>query len=154
MRDFNAGDKNKKRTRIQMPENPGNLSKEALAELERQVKASIKDGYLSCPVAWSIAARMNVPRIAVGAMADKLGTRITDCQLGCFKVEKTPYDNLSGGNIAPGVIQQIQELQENGHLTCAKVNELARNNHLNSLVLANQINAMRLKIRECQLGCF
>jgi hypothetical protein len=154
MRDFNAGDQKKKRTRIQIPENPGHLSEEKLAELESQVKAAIKDGYLSCPVAWGIAAKMNVPRMAVGALADKQGTRITDCQLGCFKVDKTPFDNSTGGRISAGVIQQIKELQENGQLTCARAIELARQNNLDSLVLANQINAMRFKIRDCQLGCF
>jgi hypothetical protein len=154
MRDFNAGDQKKKRARIQIPENPGNLSQELLSELESLVKASIKDGYLSCPVAWGIANKLNVPRIAVGAIADKLGTRVTDCQLGCFKVDKTPFDNASGVNISAAVINTLKELQETGQLTCARAIELARQNHLDSMVLANRINAMKFKIRDCQLGCF
>ena len=154
MRDLNAGDQRKKRARIQLPENPGHLSPENLARLESQVKDNIKDGYLSCPIAWGLAAKLNVPRIAVGALADKFGTRITECQLGCFKVDKTPFDNSPAGNFSAGLIQQLKELGETGQLTCARANELARQNNLDPLVLAGQINVMRLKIRECQLGCF
>jgi hypothetical protein len=154
MRDFNADDKKKKHARIQIPENPGNLSHELLSELESLVNASIKNGYLSCPVAWGIASKLNVPRIAVGALADKLGTRVTDCQLGCFKVDKTPFDYESGADISAAVIKTLTELQETGQLTCARAIELARQNNLDSMVLANRINAMKFKIRDCQLGCF
>ena len=88
MRDFNQADKNKKKTRIQLPKNPGNLSLEKLAILEEKVKASLKSGYLPCAKAFRIAEELGVPKIAVGAMTDKLGVRISNCQTGCFKVEK------------------------------------------------------------------
>jgi molybdate transport system regulatory protein len=154
MREFNPSDKKKKRARIQIPENPGNLSPELLSNLENVVKASIKDGYLSCPVAWGIANKLNISKISVGAVADKLGTRITNCQLGCFKVDKTPFDNSSDSNISVEIINLLKELQETDQLTCDKAIELARRHNLEPMVLANQINAMRFKIRNCQLGCF
>jgi hypothetical protein len=154
VRDFNAGDHKKKLARIQLPENPGHLSGEDLARLESQVKASIKNGYLSCPVAWRIAAELHVPRIAAGALADKLGTRITDCQLGCFKVDKTPFICASGSSLSAEVVQTLKELQETGQLTCAKAHELAGQYKIDSLVLGNQMSALNIKISQCQLGCF
>ncbi|RPI49959.1 MAG: hypothetical protein EHM49_09170, partial [Deltaproteobacteria bacterium] len=79
MRDFGETDKKKKQASIHAKENPGDLSKESLLELERAVKASLKDGYLSCPTAWRIAKESIVPKIAVGNITDKLGIRITNC---------------------------------------------------------------------------
>ena len=90
MRDFNEADRKKKDTRIRIQGNPSNLSKEALSHLEESVKASLLDGYLPCPAAWKIAKEINVPKIAVGEVTDRLGKRITNCQIGCFKIEKTP----------------------------------------------------------------
>jgi hypothetical protein len=154
MRDFNEGDRKKKSARIQIQKNPGNLSEESLSELESVVKASLKDGYLSCPVAWGIARKSNVPKIVVGEITDRLGIRITNCQLGCFKIEKTPYDNSSYSNIDGEICNILKELHETDQLTCAKAFELAQQFNLKPIVIANEVNAIGLKIRGCQLGCF
>ena len=154
MRDFNETDKKKKQARIQIEENPGNLSKESLLEMESAVKASLKDGYLSCPTAWRMAKEANVPKIAVGKITDRLGIRITNCQLGCFSIEKTPYDKSSQKNTDNAVITMINTLKESNQLTCAKVFDLARQYKLKPMVVADEINAMGLKISSCQLGCF
>jgi hypothetical protein len=154
MRDFNEVDREKKSERIHIKGNPGNLSKESLSELESVVKASLKDGYLSCPVAWGIARKSNVPKIVVGEITDRLGIRITNCQLGCFKVEKTPYEKSTHTNIDGEVITMLETLKENDQLTCARVFDLARQFKLKPIVIANEMSARGLKIRGCQLGCF
>lgn len=140
--------------RIQIQENPGDLSKESLSELESVVKASLKDGYLSCPIAWGIAKKFNVPKIVVGEITDRLGIRITNCQLGCFKIEKTPYDKSTHKNIDGEVIAMLETLKENDQLSCAKVFDLAWQYRLKPIVLANEMSARGLKISGCQLGCF
>jgi hypothetical protein len=71
-------------SRRKLGENPAHLSPEVIADLESAVRCALKDGCLSCPAGWKIAKDMAVPRIAVGAVMDKVGVRITDCQLGCF----------------------------------------------------------------------
>jgi len=154
MRDFNEADRRKKMERVHIRENAGNLSKESLSELESVVKASLKDGYLPCPIAWGIAKKSNVPKIVVGDVADSLGIRVTNCQLGCFKIEKTPYDNSSYSNIDGEICNILRELHEAEQLTCAKAFELARQFNLKPMVIASEVNAMGLKIRGCQLGCF
>jgi len=154
MRDFNEGDRKKKGARIQIQKNSDNLSEELLSELESIVKASLKGGYLTCPVAWGIARKSNVPKIIVGEITDRLGIRITNCQLGCFKVEKTPYEKSTHTNIDGEVITMLETLKENDQLTCARVFDLARQFKLKPIVIANEMSARGLKIRGCQLGCF
>ena len=154
MRNFNEDDRKKKKARIRIQENPDNLSKEVLSQLQDKVKASLKDGYLSCPRAWRIAKKSNVPKIVVGEIADSLGIRITNCQLGCFKIGKVPYDKLAHKNIDGEVITILETLKETDQLTCATVFDLARQFKLKPMVIANEVNARGLKIRRCQLGCF
>lgn len=154
MRNFNEADKKKKKTRIQIEENPTDLTKESLALLESRVKASLKDGYLSCPMAWKIATEAAVPKIAVGAIADRLGIRVTDCQIGCFKVDKTIHTSLTPENVEDTVAAILEALSKNNELTCAKVFEIAKQEKLTPMVIADVLNARNWKVRHCQLGCF
>jgi hypothetical protein len=154
MRDFNEADKKKKHKRIQIEENPGNLSPEQLLGLEKNVKASLKGGYLSCPIAWKIADEAKVPRITVGNITDRLGVRVTNCQVGCFKVDKTFPENVTTKTIEDTIIAEMEKLNESRELTCAKVVELAQQNKLVPMDLADIANLRKWKIRQCQLGCF
>ena len=154
MRNFNDTDRKKKKDRIKLSENPVGLSPEELSKLENTVKSSLKDGYLPCPVAWSIAKNAGVPRIAVGEIADRFGIRVTDCQLGCFKVGKTPYDNTTQQAVDDVITARLDSLVVNSELTCAGVFELARQLKSTPMKIADVINARNMKIRNCQLGCF
>lgn len=153
VRDFNDVDKNKKKERIRLPENPGNLAPDKLAELEEKVKASLKGGYLPCAKAFKIAEELNVPKVAVGAMTDKLGLRVSDCRTGCFKVEKTIRDG-AGKKIDEKIMQAVEELKNKDELTCANVYAVAERFGVLPMTVADAANLNGWKIRQCQLGCF
>ena len=154
MREFNQADKKRKKARREIPENPAGLSPEKLAQIEESVKLSLKDGYLACPIAWTLAKKTGVPRIAVGAMVDKLGYRITDCQLGCFKVDKTLYSEPPRESLDPEMVSEIEKLGNDKQLTCEKAFELASKYRQKPMVIGNEASARNMKIRNCQLGCF
>ena len=154
MRNFSEADKKKKQARIQIEENPSNLSKELLSKLESAVQASLKDGYLSCPAAWRIAKEANVPNIAIGKITDRLGIRITNCQIGCFKVDKTIHDKLAHKKINDTIIATLEGFEKNNELTCAKVFEMAKQLKLTPMAIADIANLRNWKVRKCQLGCF
>lgn len=154
MRDFNQADKNKKRKRIQIPENPGNLSGEMLARLEATVKASLQNGYLPCAAAFSIAKKLNVPKIAVGALTDTLGVRVSNCQTGCFKVDKAVHDDPAGKRADEKIVAALESLREKDELTCDNVFALARQEKATPMSVADVANIRGWKIHHCQLGCF
>ena len=52
--------------------------------LEEQLKASLVDDKLPCAIAFKIAKKLEVTPKQVGDMANKLGIKIANCQLGCF----------------------------------------------------------------------
>ncbi|MFC1943046.1 hypothetical protein ACFLWO_00475 [Chloroflexota bacterium] len=154
MRSFGEDDRKKKKTRIQLQENPGELSNEVLSQLEDTVKASLKDGYLPCAVAFKIAKEAQVPKVAVGEMTDRLGIRIMNCQIGCFKVEKTIHDNSAQEDLDDEIVSKLNALKENNELTCANVFDLAQHLKSTPMAIADAANLRDLKIHNCQLGCF
>ena len=154
MRDFNDKDRTRKSSRKQLGANPADLPPETLDRLEAAVNAALKNGYLSCPAGWKLAKNMNVPRIAVGAVMDKLGVRITDCQIGFFKVDKTPYTGHAPQAPSQDVADGLRELDAAHTLTCSAVFELAHRLKTTPLKVSEAASGMGLKIRDCQLGCF
>jgi len=154
MRDFNDADRKKKSGRIRLPENPGNLPAETISRLENAVKGAVKDGYVDCQSGWKLAKDADVSRLDVGAMIDKLGIRVTDCKLGCFKVSKTPYAGSVTEQYGEEVAQRVKALCEKGEITCSNAFALAGELNIKPLSVADAINVLGHKIRQCQLGCF
>lgn len=154
MRDFGEADKKKKQKRIQLEENPCGLSETTLTELREKVSSSLRDGYLPCAVAWTIADNAGVPRIEVGSIADRMGTRITECVLGCFKVDKTPFAGTPPPPLSEDLVESIEELKEADRLTCAEVFGLAGKYKEKPRLIADRISASGWKVHSCQLGCF
>jgi molybdate transport system regulatory protein len=52
--------------------------------LDGEIKASLVNGKLPCAVAFKIAKKLKVAPGQVGDRANKLGVKISSCQLGCF----------------------------------------------------------------------
>lgn len=59
-------------------------AEEVASELERAIHQGLVLGRLPCAVAWAIAARFGIPKLHVANAAEKLGIRISQCQLGAF----------------------------------------------------------------------
>ena len=87
-------------------------------------------------------------------MIDKLGIRITNCQIGCFKVDKTIHGISTRNVLGEGVISSLNALKQKDELTCVNVFELASQLKLTPMAIANMANLRNLKIHNCQLGCF
>lgn len=154
MREFTDADRQKKKRRIQLPENPGNLPAEALSRLEEAVRAKAKEGLVPCPSAWRIAQEQGVSRLDVGVRIDKLGLRVSDCQLGCFQVGKTSRLGTAPEPADPELARRAEALYEQGELTCANVFALAGELEAAPRTVADAANARGYKLRQCQLGCF
>ncbi len=53
-------------------------------QLREALLAQARDGRLPCARARQLAERLNIPYREVGKLADELGIKITQCELGCF----------------------------------------------------------------------
>jgi hypothetical protein len=101
-----------------------------------------------------MASDKNVSRLDIGAMIDKIGIRITDCQLGCFKVSKTAYQGAAPQPVSDEVTRHIETLSKSAEFTCKKLHDIARELHVKPISIAEAVNVKGCKIQQCQLGCF
>jgi hypothetical protein len=53
-------------------------------DTEQAIQEGLVLGKLPCAVAWAISARLGIARLDVANAAEKLGVRLSDCQLGAF----------------------------------------------------------------------
>ncbi|MFC1981683.1 hypothetical protein ACFLVN_05545, partial [Chloroflexota bacterium] len=116
--------------------------------------ASLVGGYLPCPVALKLSERLNVDTKVVGDTVDELGIRITNCQLGCFKVEKAPHDDLDSKVISQEVAERVSNSLVDGGLPCSAAHDLGRELEVNLKEIGDAATKVKIKIIDCQLNCF
>jgi hypothetical protein len=63
---------------------PVTAAKEPTAALKEALMAAQKENRITCEIAWEIAARLKVGKIAVGNACEAMGIKIKQCQLGAF----------------------------------------------------------------------
>jgi hypothetical protein len=97
---------------------------------------------------------MGIPKVAVGAMTDQIGLRVTNCQIGCFKVDKIINDSPGNEPVDDSVLARIKDLENADRLTCSNVFALAAELGLPAMAVARVANARNIKVHQCQLGCF
>jgi hypothetical protein len=148
---FSDDDRKKKSKR--MSEKPPVTTRTLLPDLEETIKTFLFDGYLPCPNAFSIGKKMNLPLNLIGEKADTLGIRIIDCQLGCFKVNKSTHI-FQDETVTQSILEQIERVIASGSLTCTRAFELACRMKVHPIEIAETANKLHIKIGECQLGCF
>jgi len=101
-----------------------------------------------------VATKQGVSRLAVGATIDRLGIRVSDCQLGCFAVSKTDRLGSAPEPADEELARRVEALHAKGELTCANVFALAAERKAKPRSVADAANARGYKLRQCQLGCF
>jgi hypothetical protein len=55
------------------------------SELEKKITEALENGKLPCAMAFKIAKELKVTLKQVREAGDKMGVKISQCQLGCFK---------------------------------------------------------------------
>jgi len=127
---------------------------EEKGRLEEEVIASLVDGYLPCAVALNLSKRLEVEAKEIGDTVDTLGIRISDCQLGCFKIEKALHNDLEGRIFSEEITGRIEKSLLGGHLPCKTAHDISREFKVNIKEVGDTATKMRVKIIKCQLGCF
>lgn len=127
-------------------------------DIEAEIRANLHDDKLLCAVAWRVADRLRVERRAVGEAADRLGVRISRCQLGLFgygekrlgqhKIAKAP------ATVDAPLAEALRAAARDGKVTCAQAFELAARLGCPAMDVSAHAEALGLKITQCQLGCF
>ena len=128
--------------------------KEKHDELEKEVIGSLVGGYLPCPVGLNLSRRLEIDSKKIGDTVDDLGIRVSDCQLGCFKVEKALHEDLESRTFSEEIMGRVKNSLRDRHLPCKTAHDISRELKVSIKEVGDTATKMKVKITDCQLGCF
>ena len=127
-------------------------------EIKEKIKSSLVNGQLPCTVAHVIAYELDVKPLQVGQTANEMEVAISLCQLGCFgygpKAEGKSKILRPTAKEDEKLMERLRSTVVEGSIPCLKLWQIAAEFGLERLAVSNAAEALGLKIRPCQLGCF
>ena len=111
-------------------------------------------GRLPCAVAFDIAKRLAVLPDAIGLAADLMEVRLVKCQLGLFGYRPKKSIVKPAVSVAPELQKAILAGLVNHRLPCKSAWDIAKGLGLHKMKVSAACDAMKIKIRPCQLGAF
>ena len=127
-------------------------------EIKAKIKSSLVNGQLPCTVAHVIAYELDVKPLQVGQTASEMEVAISLCQLGCFgygpKAEGKSKILRPTTKKEEQLMERLRSMAVKGKISCLKLWQIAAEFGLERLAVSNAAEALGLKIRPCQLGCF
>ncbi len=121
-----------------------------------QVRSKAKEGKLSCVDAEGIGAELGTTMAEIGTTLDLLEVRISRCQLGLFGYEQTQKGKIirPEEKFAPELEKVIRGRLSGGGLSCAEAWKIAAEMNVPRLNISSACEALKIRIKPCQLGAF
>lgn len=130
---------------------PGRIPDENIAET---VRSKAKEGELACGDAEQIGAEHGATMAEVGRTLDLLEVRINRCQLGLFGYATEGKTVRPDNTVAPELEKDIRRRISDGRLPCAAAWEIAAEGKIPRMKVSSACEALKIKIKPCQLGAF
>jgi len=117
------------------------------------------EGAIGCADAHRVAAELAISPQELGALVNRSSDyRFDRCQLGLFGYGKKGAEAykivLPAAHCPEAIVAAIQERTMDGRVSCAALWEIATRFRYPRLGIANIAQALGLKVKPCQLGCF
>jgi hypothetical protein len=129
-----------------------------IEEIKAKIKSSLVNGQLPCTVAHVIAYELGVKPLQVGQTASEIEVALSLCQLGCFgygpKAEGKSKILRPAAKKDENIMERLRSTAVEGSIPCLRLWQIAAEFGLERLAVSNAAEALGLKIRPCQLGCF
>jgi hypothetical protein len=127
--------------------------------IEARIRDVSSEGTLACAKGLALAEELGVYPMEVGDAANRLGIRISKCQMGLFgygpKEEGKHRIVQSLENVPPQWEAALREVASSeGDLACSEAHRIARQVGSSYLDISNAAEGLGIHIRQCQLGCF
>ena len=122
--------------------------------IKEQIEKEAKEGRLPCAVAFKIADDMGVAPSEVGKTADLMEYRMVKCQLGLFGYQ--PKSAIVQAKVPenPDIEDAIKAGLVNDRLPCKTAWEIAARFDVRKMTVSAACEALKVKIKPCQLGAF
>ena len=123
-------------------------------EIARVIEKKVCDGEITCADGEGIAGALNVPMGEIGIAVDLLEIRIGKCQLGLFGYKPEKMIVKPADTVTAELEKAIKGALVNGRLPCATSWEIAEKFSVSKMDVSSACEALKIKIKPCQLGAF
>jgi len=123
-------------------------------DLKQEVLQAEKENNVACPAAEEIAGRKAVALGEVGVALDLLNINIIECQLGLFGYSPQKKIVQPAKEVASDLKQAINGALSDNRLPCAAAWAIAKQLNLPRMRVSAACEALKIKIKPCQLGAF
>ncbi len=127
-----------------------------MGDNETALSGSLRDGRLPCAFAFRLAEENRRTPAEIGAEADRLGVRISRCQLGLFGYDAFGLKGLLQrfAEVPGDVTVSLRAATSDGRIACATLWRIAEEHGLPRGAVACAAETLDLQVSPCQLGCF
>jgi hypothetical protein len=122
--------------------------------LQQAVHDRLVDQEITCHAAHAICEALHVTPREVGIAIDLQEGHIRKCQLGLFGYGPKGKAVKAAEKVAPELRAAIEAAAIEGRLTCIEAWRIADGAGIARLAVANACEALKIKIKLCQLGAF
>jgi len=123
-------------------------------KIARAVEKTVIDGKISCADAEKIADKEQGTMGEVGVTLDLMGIQISKCQLGLFGYSPEKMI-VKPAKTVPGELESaIKSALINNRVPCAAAWNLAERFGISRMEVSSACEALKIKVKPCQLGAF
>lgn len=123
-------------------------------KIARAAEKTAVEGKISCADAEKIASNLCVTMQEVGVNLDLMGIRISRCQLGLFGYSPEKII-VKPAKTVPGELDRaINSALINNRLPCAAAWNIAERFGISRMEVSSACEALKIKVKPCQLGAF
>lgn len=122
--------------------------------LKKEILAQVQDNNIACKKAEEIAGKKGLTIGDVGKAIDILNINIVECQLGLFGYGEKKKIVEPASQVAPELKAKIERALENGRLSCLSAWYIAAELNIPRMRVCAACEALKIKVKPCQLGAF
>ncbi len=122
--------------------------------IQAEILKHAKNKELPCAVAFEIAKDLKIPVDLVGVTADLIDFRLVKCQLGLFGYHSEKKMITPDTRIDPELKDAVLEALINERLPCKSAWEIASRFNIRKMAVSGVCEALKVKIKPCQIGAF
>jgi hypothetical protein len=123
-------------------------------DVAKAIQEAAESGHISCARVFTIAAESSIRPSEAGKAADLLKIKLAKCQLGLFGY--TPEKSIvkPADKVPPELEAALRGHLVDGRLPCAQAWKIAEELNLKKMDVSSAAEALKIKIKPCQLGAF
>jgi hypothetical protein len=118
------------------------------------IRLKFGKGKLPCADAEGIAVELGTTMAEVGTTLDLLEVRISRCQLGLFGYEEKGKIIRPEEEFSPELEEAIRGRLSDGGLPCVEAWKIAAAMNVPRLKISSACEALKIRVKPCQLGAF